>query len=143
MIKIIIKTLNKKTLTSFINKHFVFDILFSINKNFFFKFLPFILPMSQRPITVSEASFILSSINHTISNYEPTKRYLNTFCKLRTRTDTKDMRDTLSQHFNEEQVTIIGSLLPSSIEELKSYIGDSDIPDEILRDVVGIILKLV
>lgn len=99
--------------------------------------------MTHRPVTVSEANFILESVNHPISNYELTKKYLSTFCRLSTRTQTKDMRDTLSQYFNEEQVTIIGTLIPSSIEEIKAYISDINISDDVLRDIIERILKSV
>lgn len=90
--------------------------------------------MHNRPITTHEAHNILSSLP-TINKYTPkTHDYLKHF-KL-TKSHTDDIRSLLSPHFDEEKIAILGSLLPTSVEELKMYVK-TDVEDEVLGILVA------
>lgn len=97
--------------------------------------------MPPRPITVSEAANILNNLNHIPTNNEQIKKYLDTFTKINTQSDTSDLRNTIIQYFNEEQVAIIGSLLPKTVEEFKAYIKECEVTDDVIMDILKITQK--
>lgn len=59
---------------------------------------------------------------------QSTKKYLQVFAKLKTKTQTEDLREILSK-FSPEQIAILGSVLPTSVEEFQNFVGDCKCDD--------------
>ncbi|KAK1350875.1 putative subunit Rpb4 of RNA polymerase II [Hamiltosporidium tvaerminnensis] len=109
------------------------------------------------PVTVSEAKFLLetqmdrfcSETNEHLQNtrkiFLSTYKYLETFSKIKRKTNMDDLRKSLIDYkINEAEIALLGSLIPHTVEDTKNLIPSLDrLSDETLHYVLDRIRKAI
>ncbi|KAI5152154.1 DNA-directed RNA polymerase II subunit RPB4 [Enteropsectra breve] len=108
---------------------------------------------TARPISISQAYFLLNSIRERPRNprteatkiYNTTLEYCERFMKFEDMSAYEDVRKYQEiLGFNEEEIAILGSLIPQTVDEAKICVPSvSRFQDDVIESVIEKLQKIV